>query len=283
MLKIPHTIVTPNWLYQNKDAANLVILDGTIPKVTSIVKDESKKEQIKSAIFFDIKKDFSVVNAKFPNTVLSPDKFEENARKIGINKDSCIVVYDDLGIYSSPRVWWLFKLMGFNNIAVLDGGLPAWIQEKYPTEISKVKARNLGNFKAKYQPENICFTADVLEAIAKEDISILDARSSGRFYGTAPEPRKGAQSGKIPNSKSLPYATLLENNIFKSEEVLKTIFSNINTTGNQMIFSCGTGITACILALGAELAGYKNNVVYDGSWTEWGSDTNNPIENKKNE
>lgn len=280
VLKINKPIVSVDWLFKNLNNENLIILDATIPKVTAkkeaISSDE--KQQIKGAVFFDIQKTFSDENAPFPNTVLSAKEFEKSAQELGINNNSCIVVYDDLGIYSSPRVWWMFQLMGFNNIAVLDGGIPAWKAKKHPTEKLKNHQLKKGDFTANYQSEKIKFTADVLSAINNETILIADARSKGRFLATEPEPRNDLKGGRIPNSVSLPYSEIVENILLKSEEDLKSVFNTLNPKNKSLIFSCGSGITASVLALGAEIAGVKNHAVYDGSWTEWGSTEGLPIE-----
>ena len=271
-------LVSVDWLYRNLDTNKLIILDCTIPKVTENAKLEEVKEQIKGAIFFDIKKIFSDVNSPFPNTVLSPDNFEEKAQQLGINSDSVLVVYDDLGIYSSPRVWWMFQLMGFKNVAVLNGGFPLWKSKNYPIETPKKHQLKKGNFKVHYQPEKIKFTKNVLLAIENDKILIADARSKDRFYAKELEPRKEIKNGHIPNSVSLPFNEILENGVMKSVADLTETFSKINQNKEQIIFTCGTGVTASILALGAELAGIKNYSVYDGSWTEWGSTDNLPIE-----
>ena len=279
-LKISKPLVSVDWLFNNLENENIIILDATIPKVTAKKGESSTddKTQIKGAIFFDIKRVFSDVNAAFPNTVLSPKEFEERAQKLGINKDSCIIVYDDLGIYSSPRVWWMFHLMGFTNIAVLDGGFPEWKSKEFAIEKPRNHQNEKGNFTKNYQPEKIKFTNDVLSAIENETILIADARSKERFYTTESEPRVDVKGGHIPNSVSLPFSTIVENGKLKAEVDLKEIFNQINPQKKELIFSCGTGITASVLALGAELSGMKNHAVYDGSWTEWGSTTSLPIE-----
>jgi thiosulfate/3-mercaptopyruvate sulfurtransferase len=279
-LKINKPIVSVDWLFKNLNNKNLIVLDATIPKATAkkdaISSDE--KELIKGAIFFDIQKIFSDESAPFPNTILSAKVFEKKAQELGVNNDSCIIVYDDLGIYSSPRVWWMFQLMGFTNIAVLDGGFPAWKSKSHPIEKRINHQYKNGNFTAKYQSEIIKFTADVLSAIKNETILIADARSKGRFLGIEPEPRNDIKGGHIPNSVSLPYSEIVENNLMKSKSDLKTVFNTLNPKNKSLIFSCGSGITASVLALGAEIAGIKNHAVYDGSWTEWGSTEGLPIE-----
>ena len=276
-LKITKPLVSVDWLYSNLKNEHLIILDCTIPKVTENIVSTEEKGQILGAKFFDIKNVFSDKKSSLPNTILSVEEFEEKAQKLGINNKSCIVVYDNLGIYSSARVWWMFQLMGFTNIAVLDGGLPEWKKHNFPVEIPQQKTVSKGNFKVNYQPEKIKFTSQVLSVIKNNTILIIDARSKGRFYGTAPEPRSDVKSGHIPNSVSLPFSEVLVNGKMKSEEELKNIFKDYKEK-QEIIFSCGSGITASILALGAELIGIKNYSVYDGSWTAWGSSNNLPIE-----
>lgn len=278
-LKIEVPLVSVDWLFEHRNYENLVILDASFPKVTTKKVDINEdKMQIKNAIFFDIKNVFSDVNATFPNTVLSPQEFEVKAQDLSIDKNSCIVVYDNLGIYSSPRVWWLFQLMGFKNIAVLDGGFPEWKSNGYPIEKPVKNQLKRGDFKVSYQSSKIKFTDDILAAIDDKNVLIADARSRGRFYATAPEPRTDIRGGHIPNSVSLPFSEIIADGKLKPKEELITIFKNINPNNKDLIFSCGSGITASILALGSEIAGIKNSAVYDGSWTEWGSTVNLPIE-----
>ncbi|PQJ74402.1 sulfurtransferase [Polaribacter gangjinensis] len=269
-LKIPAPLVSVDWLLEHLENDSLLILDATIPKVgskpTEILEE---KLQIKNAYFFDLN-DFSDKDAPLPNTILSAEKFQQKAQEFGINNNHCIVVYDDLGIYSSPRVWWMFQLMGFENIAVLDGGFPEWKTKNYPTEKPTKQNLSKGNFISNYQPEKIAFMKNVLENISSNSHLILDARSEGRFFGTEPEPRKEVRGGHIPNSKSLPHSAVLSGTKMKSAEELKMIFEAKNPENKPLIFSCGSGITASVLALGATIADIKNHSVYDGSWTEWG-------------
>lgn len=278
-LQIDHPLVTSDWLYANFNHPNLIILNATIPKVTSkekVVKT-TDKEQIKGALFFDITNQFSDKKASLPNTMLSSKDFEKEAQKIGINKDSCIVVYDDYGLYSAPRVWWMFQLMGFTNIAVLDGGLPEWKSKNYPIEKETENLLPKGNFKANFQPNKIVFTEEVLQNITSDDALVVDARSKGRFFATEPEPRSDVKGGHIPKSVSMPHTEITQNNSLKSKEELVSVYQQINPKNKPLIFSCGSGITASVLALGAEIAGFTNHAVYDGSWTEWGTTDNLPI------
>jgi len=269
-LKIPSFLVSVDWLLKNLENESLLILDATIPKVgsktTEIVQEKS---QIKNAYFFNLN-DFSNEEAPLPNTMLTAEKFQQKAQEFGINNNQCIVVYDDLGIYSSPRVWWMFQLMGFENIAVLDGGFPEWKAKNYPTVKPSHKMLSKGNFTANYHSEKITFMTDVLANVSSKKHLVLDARSEGRFFGTEPEPRKEVRGGHIPNSKSLPHSSILSGVKMKSSEELKMIFKSKNPENTPLIFSCGSGITASVLALGATIAGIKSHSVYDGSWTEWG-------------
>lgn len=278
MLQIENPVVSVEWLHKNLEAENLIILDGTIKKVTASANSETEKKQLPNAIFFDIKKVFSDVNSELPNTIPSQEHFEEQAQLIGVKKDSCIVVYDDLGIYSAARVWWLFKTFGFKNIAVLNGGKLAWEKAGFPTEIPKERDLSRGDFKAVYHPEKYTNTAQVLANIESKAFFVADARSSGRFNATIPEPRKDLRGGHIPNSNSLPFTEVQEDGAMKSKGELTAIFNTINPEDKDYIFTCGSGITACILALGLEIAGQENYAVYDGSWTEWASTETLPIE-----
>ncbi len=260
------TIVSCKWLLENQHLKHLIILDA------SVNTDVSSEECIPNSRYFDIKGKFSNIDAEFPNTIPSQEQFQHEAQQLGINRDSVIVVYDDKGIYWSPRVWWLFKTFGFENIAVLDGGLPEWKRLNY--EIGHNLASeiwNSGNVIADYQNDKMCYFNDISELSNDKDLQILDARSEERFQCLVPEPRKGLRSGTIPNSMNLPYTILFDGYCLKPKQALKTIFETFKIGDKSLTFSCGSGITACILALAAEIIGYKNVSVYDGSWTEYGT------------
>lgn len=279
MLQVPNALVSVDWLNNNLGANNLIVLNGTIPKVTAKQEEYNEvNQQIKGSLFFDIKNKFSDFNAEFPNTVLNTEEFEEQAQELGVNQNSCVVVYDEYGIYSSARVWWLFKLFGFDNIAVLNGGFPVWKSKEYSIETKQENKLSKGNFKANYRPELFKDHTQVLKNITKDEFLVADARSKGRFLAEAPEPRKEVRGGRIPKSVSLPYSELLKEGYLKQKEELESIFKEINPQNQKMIFSCGSGITACVLALGAEISENKNYAVYDGSWTEWGSKLELPVE-----
>ncbi len=279
-LQLDAPLVSPAWLMENLDAPNLVVLDATMAKVTTKAGKPFQKKQIRNARFFDIKHVFSDQNSPLPNTMLSEDAFEKKAQAFGINQDTAIVVYDDLGIYSAPRVWWMFRSMGHTNIAVLDGGLPAWQQGNFPIEDPIYRTVEIGNFKANYQSEMFCNSDDVLKALHASSVGIIDARSKSRFDGTEAEPRKEIRSGHIPSSQNLPFSTLHKDGKMLSKDELTPIFKNLTSDKEHVIFSCGSGITASILALGADIVGLQNTAVYDGSWTDWGGNHELPIQKK---
>ncbi|GGI57443.1 sulfurtransferase [Winogradskyella haliclonae] len=277
MLQIESPLVSVNWLHKHIEAENLVLLDATIPKVAGN-EFEYGSGYIPRSQFFDIKKKFSDVSGRFPNTLPSAEQFQIEAQKLGINRSSAIVVYDLHGIYSSSRAWWLFKYFGHDNIAVLDGGLPEWKKTNYKTVSAYEVPNSQGNFIAIPNESLITNFKGAKSFSNSGEALIFDARSQKRFSGEIPEPRKGLHSGTIPNSVNLPYTELLYMGKLKSQEQLKQLFEDLIDTQKNLIFSCGTGITACNLALGATIAGYEDLVVYDGSWTEYGTLTHNTME-----
>ncbi|WP_298533843.1 sulfurtransferase [uncultured Algibacter sp.] len=266
MIKLSTPIVSAEWLHQNRYAENLIILDGTINKVFN-----STQFQIPNARLFDIKKKFSDSSNPFPSAFPSKDQFQSEARALGINNNSAIVVYDDKGIYSSARVWWMFLAFGFSNVAVLNGGFPAWNKEGFATESMTNYQSKKGNFDAVLHSNYMQFFDAVKQASEDNTHTIIDARSSSRFQCQEPEPRQGLRMGTIPNSVSLPFTDLMEDGMLKPKGALEKAFYMLAQKDDAIIFSCGSGITACVLALGATIAGYNNISVYDGSWTEWGS------------
>ncbi|MBU2949188.1 sulfurtransferase [Tamlana agarivorans] len=262
----PEPVVSVDWLRENLEAPNLVVLDGTIAKVF----DESS-EQILGARFFDIKQKFSNVADPFPSAFPSEAQFQVEARQLGINNDSAIVVYDDKGIYSSARVWWLFKAFGYENVAILNGGFPAWNAANYPVEKAQFYQGTSGDFNAELQPGFMQFFNDVKMASENKSHTIIDARASERYQCKVPEPKEGLRMGTIPNSVNLSFTDLLSEGKLKSKADIEKAFQKLVKKDEPIIFSCGSGITACVLALGATISGYENISVYDGSWTEWGS------------
>ena len=271
---LDNTIVSCEWLNQHLTDTNLVVLDASSKSNVSGLKSDLEDVQIPNTRYFDLAKDFSEPGAEFPNTFPSAEQFNASCQQLGINKDSVIVVYDNLGIFNSPRVWWMFLAMSHHNIYVLNGGLPAWVSKGFATELKTEKTYPKGDFEGvKVLPQIKDF--QFMETYAPlGTVQVVDARSKGRFDGTAPEPREGLRSGSIPYSMNIPFQEVLENGFLKSKSQLEEIFHEVKANKRPKVFSCGSGLTACILLLAAKHIGIDDLSIYDGSWTEWATKTN---------
>ena len=276
------SIISVEWLKRKLDDENLVILDCTLKNQLEKCAPTIQDIQIKNARFFDIKFKFSDTKNEFPTAYPSKNQFEKESQKLGINKDSVIVVYDANGIYSSPRVWWLFKSMGHQQVFVLNGGLPEWIKKNYQTEKKSEKKYLKGNFQIKSNENIVRKFDDIMSNVTSKKELIIDVRSKDRFEGNVPESRNGLRSGQIENSINLPYTKVLINGKFQNENHLKSIFKFLKDEKRTIVFSCGSGITACIVYLASESILSNSKAVYDGSWTEWGKKTKKKYNNGYN-
>ena len=266
------SLVSSDWLKENINNPNIIILDATLVNQRAKQPETIKNIQIKGARYFDLKFKFSDVSNDFPTAFPEVEQFEKEAQLLGINDTSIIVVYDANGTYSCARVWWLFKCMGHKNVAVLNGGLPNWVTNQYPTEALNLD--NLftkGNFKVNTNFKLVRKFKDVFNNVESKNELIVDVRAANRYNCLVPEPKEGLRMGTIPDSYNIPYTDVLENGKFKTENHLKTIFEPLFKENRNIVFSCGSGITACIVLLAAQKVLKNELAVYDGSWTEWGT------------
>lgn len=273
-LKLLQPIVSTHWLATHLKNPNLLVFDSSLKSpVNKIIgaPSNNKKLQIPGTRIFNLD-DISNHSTTLPHMMPNEELFTQKMRELGVCKNSVIVFYDNRGIYSSPRAWWMLKAMGHEQVAVLNGGLPAWIKANLPCEESMNNQHiSVGDFVAKQSTTHFCNVTQVESALKNKDCVVLDARPEKRFLGQDPEPRSGLRLGHMPNSHNIPFDEVLENGQnMKSIEALQDIFAIKASRQQQLIFSCGSGVTACILALAADLAGYSKTTVYDGSWSEWG-------------
>ena len=265
-------IVSTDWLAQHLEAPDIRIIDSSwyFPQEKRNAEQEFLECHIPGASFFDIDK-IKDNDSDLPHMLPPSEMFNSTVRKLGIGDGHKVVIYDGLGMRSAARLWWMFKVFGYSDVVVLDGGFPKWVKENRSTtaDLTEKEIRHLTIYEDK---SIVADRDDVLRATKLNHCSIIDARSEGRFMGTAPEPRSGLRSGSIENSINVPYETLLnEDFTFKKKREILDIFSKKGVVfNNYIITTCGSGVTAAVLYLALDEIGCSKISLYDGSWAEWG-------------
>lgn len=263
-------MVTTDWLAERLGDPAVRVVDATLPLVGQPGKGRDFYEagHIPGAVFFDINA-IADPDTDLPHMLPSPAAFAAAAGALGLGRDATIVVYDAHGLYSSARVWWTLRVMGYEQVFVLDGGLKKWTAEGRPVETAEAAPAPV-EVSLAFEPELVADIADVNEVLGSGAAQVVDARSAGRFTGEAPEPRASLRSGHMPGALNLPFNEVVRaDGTLKSADELKPIFSHIDLA-RPIVTSCGSGVTAAVLALAAARLGRFDVTVYDGSWTEWG-------------
>ncbi len=276
----PRTLVSTQWLADHLNDPDLRLLDASwyLPAMNRNARAEYAQRHIPGARFFDID-EISDHRSEMPHMVPPVEKFMSRMRAMGVGDGHQVVVYDGEGLFSAARVWWLFKLMGQKDVAVLDGGLPKWMAEGHPITDDAPIIRDR-HMTVTRQNQLVRDVTQVAHAAKLKDHEIIDARAAERFAGTAPEPREGLRSGHIPGSRNLPFKTLLgPDGTMKPATEITKIFEDAGIDlSKPAITTCGSGVTAAVLSLALERIGKTDHSLYDGSWAEWGMYDDLPIE-----
>ncbi len=274
-------LVSTAWLGERLGAPDLVVLDATymLPGSGRDARAEFRQAHVPGAAFFDIDA-IADAGIPLPHMMPSAEQFARQVGALGVGNDTDVVVYDAHGLMSAARAWWMLRAFGHERVAVLDGGLPKWIAEGRPVEAGEV-APSPRMFVARPVPGAVALQDDVAAASRTGTPQILDARAAERFTGEAEEIRPGLRRGHVPGSRNLPFAALLDprdRTLLPVEEIARRIAAAGIDKDRPVITTCGSGVTACVLALGLRLAGAPRVAVYDGSWTEWGQPSDRPVE-----
>jgi thiosulfate/3-mercaptopyruvate sulfurtransferase len=273
-------LVTPSWLAERLSDSGVVIIDATLPPVGVSPRIDTYArylaQHIPGAVFFDID-ELSDHSTALPHMLPTPEAFSHSMSALGVGDQMSIVIYEQEGVFSAPRAWWMLRTFGAEDVYILDGGLRAWIEANLPTHTGQVE-RAPAIFQARLKGDAVKDLAQVKLMIAKH-AQILDARSSGRFTGALPEPRPGISSGHMPGATNVPFTELVEDGRLKPVAKLREYFAAKGVAIEQPITTtCGSGVTAAVIVLGLTIAGAEQVSLYDGSWAEYAQHPEDVIE-----
>lgn len=278
----PDALVSTQWLQDHLSAPDVRVVDASyyLPIQNRNAREEYQAEHIPGAVFFDID-EIAANGSPYPHMLPPPEKFASKVRKLGLGNGNRIVVYDGTGFASAAaRVWWMFRVFGHKDVAVLDGGFPKWLREQRPVDDMPPMPRER-HFMARVDTTLVRTAEDLLANLESGREQVVDARAPGRFRGEDKELWPGKKVGRIPGSLNVPFAGLIDERT-RTMLPADTLLDRFRTAGVDMerpvVTSCGSGVTACVLALALHLVGHRQFAVYDGSWAEWGARDDTPVE-----
>ena len=277
-------LVDTDWLFARLDDPNVSVVDASWYLPTMIRNGEPRNgraeyeaQHIPGAVFFDIDA-VTEPGSDLPHTLASPEVFAQKVGAMGISDQDTIVVYDGMGLFSAPRVWWNFRVMGAAKVVILNGGLPQWIDDRLPIEAGTAPLYPK-LFKAEFDASAVTDFEAMQKIVSDDSCQIADARPRGRFDGVDPEPRAGMRQGHMPGAHSVQFPDIAPGGKLLSAGELKDVFTQAGVDLTQpVVTTCGSGVTAAALALALETAGHHNHTLYDGSWAQWGSRDDTPVE-----
>lgn len=271
-------VVSADWLQERLGPNGPKIVDASwfLPAQKRNAIQEYRDGHIPGTVFFD-QDEIVEPGIDLPHALPSPDVFAEHASRLGLSNSDTIVVYDSLGMFTAPRVWWMLRAMGAENVLLLDGGFDNWKKAGRPVSSEHVTPP-IGNFKSRYNKQAVTTLENMLRIVETRAMQIADSRGAGRFTGEDPEPREGMKSGHMPEARNVPVFALSRDGELKSLAELRTVFKDagIDVT-KPVVTTCGSGVTAAVITLALESLGQTNTTLYDGSWSEWGALKDTPI------